>query len=109
MAQGTLKLPANQITDFQHHGESVIDSIFRSGAQQMLQIMLEKEVDDFIKRHSNVVDQNGRQLIVRNGYHNERSLLSGAGMIKVKQPRVNDRRPGQKFTSAILPPYMPKH
>ena len=28
--------------------------------------------------------------------------------MQVKQPRVNDKRPGQKFTSSILPPYMRK-
>jgi len=108
MSQDTLKLPANQITDFQHHAESFIDSIFREGARQMLQIALEKEVSDYIERHANVVDGNGKQQVVRNGYHNERSLLSGAGMIKVRQPRVNDRRQDKKFSSSILPAYMRK-
>jgi len=28
------------------------------------------------------------------------------GPVSVRQPRVNDRRSGQKFTSQILPPFM---
>jgi len=30
----------------------------------------------------------------------------GAGSIKLRAPRVEDRRPGRHFTSQILPPYM---
>jgi transposase-like protein len=30
----------------------------------------------------------------------------GAGSIKIKTPRVHDRRPDHRFTSKILPPYM---
>ena len=36
----------------------------------------------------------------------EREVLTGAGPLTVKKPRVDDRREGQKFTSAILPPYL---
>ena len=45
---------------------------------------------------------------MRNGAGNERTILTGTEAIKIKAPRVNDRREGQKFTSSILPLYMRK-
>ena len=49
-------------------------------------------------------------LVVRNGQANERTLVSGVGTLKVRAPRVNDRRVDEegnkfRFTSEILPPY----
>jgi transposase-like protein len=43
--------------------------------------------------------------MVRNGHHPERELVTGIGPLKVRQPRIR-HRDGQKFSSAILPPYM---
>lgn len=57
-------------------------------------------------------DEHGHALVVRNGYHNSRQVLCGAGSIEVKASRVNDRRVDEttgerkRFSSAILPPYM---
>ena len=51
---------------------------------------------------------NGNRLVVRNGVGKERTILTGTEEIKIKAPRVNDRREGEKFTSSILPPYMRK-
>ena len=42
----------------------------------------------------------------RNGKAESRTVATGTGQIEVKSPRVNDRRDGEKFTSAILPPYI---
>ena len=36
----------------------------------------------------------------------ERELVTGVGKVPVRQPRVHDRRPTERFTSAILPPYL---
>jgi putative transposase len=44
----------------------------------------------------------------RNGYARERKIVSGAGELTVKAPRVHDRRDGHRFTSHILPAYMRK-
>lgn len=52
----------------------------------------------------------GNRLVVRNGSQPERKILTGAGAIPVKRPRVDDRalaEAGKKrFTSRILPPFM---
>ena len=58
------------------------------------------------ERHTAERDHEGKRLVVRNGSLPERALQTGLGPISVRQPRVNDRRQGQQFTSAILPPYL---
>jgi transposase-like protein len=71
----------------------------------MLVAGLEAEVADYIERHQQIVDEAGHRLVVRNGRAAERSLVTGAGTLKVQAPRVNDRREGRLFSSYILPRY----
>jgi transposase-like protein len=89
----------------------VLDGIVREGAEKMLACMLEKEIGEFLERHGEIVDSEGRREIVRNGYLPEREVLTGAGALRVKQPRVADRRDVAaddkvRFSSSILPPYL---
>jgi putative transposase len=85
-----------------------LDELAQRGAQRMLAAALQAEVDEYIQRHANEQDNNGHALVVRNGRAQERTVQCGAGELKVRAPRVHDKRAGQKFTSAILPPYMRK-
>ena len=87
---------------------SVLDEIARQGAQKMLHKALEREVTEYIERHKDERDQDGRALVVRNGRAKERKVTLGAGTVEVRAPRVNDRREGRQFTSSILPPYLRK-
>ena len=52
--------------------------------------------------------QEGQRAVVRNGSMPARPIITGLGPMEVKQPRVRDRRPGEKvrFTSNILPRYL---
>jgi putative transposase len=91
----------------------VIDDILRDGARRALQAAIEREVEDYIQRHSQHVDDQGHRLVVRNGHHPARKIQSGNGPIEVHQPRVNDKRVDEQgnrfhFTSRILPPYLRK-
>lgn len=108
MKQNKLKYAENQSIEISNHSESHLDYLVREGARQMLMMALEREVEDYIDRHENLLDESGKRLIVRNGYHSRRKILSGAGQIEIHQPRVNDRRAGCKFSSSILPAYMRK-
>ncbi len=46
---------------------------------------------------------------MRNGYLPERHLLTAAGAVSVKVPKVRDRSgTGVKFNSAEVPPYVRK-
>src|SRR3954470_5601631 len=80
----------------------------------MLAQALQAEVDDYIARFAGERDENGRRLVVRNGSHQPREVLTSAGAVEVIAPRVNDRRTdaetGQRvrFSSAILPPWCRK-
>ena len=85
---------------------SALDEIIREGARHLLQIAIEEEVDNYIKTLQHLRDEKGHRLVVRNGHQAERDIQTGAGPLKVKKPRVHDRREGQRFTSEILPPYM---
>jgi putative transposase len=85
-----------------------LDELAQRGAQRMLAAALQAEVDAYIERHADKQDDNGHALVVRNGRAQERTVQCGAGELKVRAPRVHDKRAGQKFTSAILPPYMRK-
>jgi transposase-like protein len=77
----------------------------------MLQQVLELEVDEFLERHQDVRDSQGRRQVVRNGRLPNREILTGAGPLEVEQPRVRDLRGGGdaqsvQFSSKILPPYL---
>ncbi len=83
-----------------------LDELMQKAAQRMLTIALEAEVDDYIRRHQAERDETGRALVVRNGRGQERKIHSGAGILPITAPRVNDKRAGQKYSSSILPAYM---
>ena len=80
--------------------------MLREGARQLLATAVETEVAEYIERHAVLRDGAGRRLVVRNGHLPQRDLVTGIGPVPVRQPRVLDRRPGERFTSAILPPFM---
>ena len=93
---------------------SLIDNLVREGARRMLAQALQAEVDDYIARFVHERDENGRRLVVRNGSHQPRTVLTSAGAVDVVAPRVNDRRTDPdtgertRFASAILPPWCRK-
>ena len=84
---------------------ATLDELVAEGARRMLTAGLEAEVADYIARHRELVDEAGHRLVVRNGKAAERSLMTGAGSLPVRAPRVNDRREGHRFSSYILPKY----
>jgi transposase-like protein len=88
-----------------------LDGIAREGARRMLMSALLAEVSDYVDRYSELRDEEGRALVVRNGAGKSRRITTGTGTFEVKAPRVNDRRINEagvrcRFTSKILPPYM---
>jgi transposase-like protein len=83
-----------------------LEALLRAGARKMLQAALEWEVAEYIERLKAEKDDQGHRQVVRNGSHPPRELVTGVGLIPIRQPRVHDRREGQHFTSAILPKYM---
>ena len=82
-----------------------LTEIARTGAQQMLAIALQAEVDGYIEQHQSTLG-NGHQRLIKNGYLPTRSVQTGIGDIAVKVPRVKDKEKTLKFSSSIVPPYM---
>ena len=90
-------------------GGSLLDEIVRDGARQMLAAALQAQVAAYVEQFKDELDEHGRRLVVRNGFHAEREVTTAAGAIPVRAPRVNDKRVDEatgerkRFGSAILP------
>ena len=96
---------------FPSTSRDVLSEILREGAQQMLSAAIEAEVAEWIEAHRHLTDGRGYRQVVRNGHLPEREITTGIGPVKVRQPRVHDRRQGEEreaFSSKILPPYLRK-
>src|SRR3954453_7648811 len=95
-------------------GRSLLEEIVRDGARQMLAAALQAEVAAYIEAHAGEVDERGRRLVVRNGSHEPRQIMTAAGAVPVRAPRVNDKRieevtgERKRFSSAILPAWSRK-
>ncbi|MEV2279163.1 transposase, partial [Nocardiopsis sp. NPDC049922] len=93
---------------------SLIDEIVREGARRMLAAALEAEVNQYIAELAAETDAAGRRLVVRNGRHRPRTVITAAGSVEVTTPRVNDKRVDaatgerMRFSSKILPPWCRK-
>ncbi len=93
---------------------SGLDALVAEGARRMLAAALEAEVEGYISSVTHEVDEDGHRLVVRNGHAEPRSLVTGAGPIEVRAPRVDDRRVDaetgerMRFRSSILPPWARK-
>ncbi|MFJ9370873.1 IS256 family transposase [Nocardia sp. NPDC101769] len=111
-----LTVVQNVIADSGEAGStrSLLDEIVRDGARQMLAAALKAEVAAYVAQFADQLDENGHRQVVRNGYHAEREVLTAAGAVRVKAPRVNDKRVDpetgerQRFSSAILPAWARK-
>ncbi len=89
-----------------------LTEVLRCGAAHLLATAVQAEAAAWIDAHAHVVDADGRRRVVRNGFCPSREIVTGIGPVKVRQPRVHDRRTPEQgreaFTSAILPPYLRK-
>jgi len=80
----------------------------------MLATALQVEVAAYIDAHADLLGPDGHRLVVRNGSHAPREVMTAAGAVPVRAPRVNDKRiddaTGERirFSSAILPAWARK-
>ncbi len=106
MVKSALAVPRSDVRDF-------LTEVLRKGAQEMLATAIEAEVEEYIQEFAELREENGRRLVVRNGYMPEREIQTPIGRIEVRKPRVNDKRIDEegnriRFSSSILPPYLRK-
>lgn len=97
--------------------KSTFQDLARKGAELMLRLALEAEIDEFINEHQSKRLADDRNRIVRNGYHRERSIQTGVGDVPVKVPRSRDRAAGPSkgrgskkeqilYQSQLIPKYL---
>lgn len=100
------------LQELQNQTYESIEAMVRSKTQGIIQMIMEDEVNQFVKGFLYVLDENGNRAIVRNGHLPERDILTNLGEISVKVPRVRDNRKNivdkVKFKSSIIPPYLRK-
>src|SRR3954453_15695138 len=83
-------------------GRSLLDEIVRDGARAMLAAALQSEVAAYIEAHAEQLDEHGRRLVVRNGFHDPREVATAAGSVPVRAPRVNDKRVDEATGERVL-------
>ena len=86
-----------------------LTELLKSGAQQLLQVAIEAEMQDFLQQFQDRRLEDGRAAVVRNGHQPERDLQTGIGPVSVRIPKVRSRD-GEPvtFRSALVPPYVRK-
>ena len=65
-----------------------LDQIALAGARGMLIAALQMEAADYVERHGDERDAEGRALVVHNGRSKGRKLTLGAGTVELKAPRL---------------------
>jgi len=96
------------VSNFKEQGATLdaLTELVRQGAREIIAQALEVEVKELLSIMSQEMPD-GKMSVVRNGYLPEREILTGAGPVAVKVPKVRDRLGrGVKFTSSLVPPYL---
>ena len=86
-----------------------LSQVLKRGAQQMLQMAIEAEVQEYMLQFEDRLLDDRRAAVVRNGQQPERELQTGIGPVTIKVPKVRSRD-GEPvtFRSALVPPYVRK-
>ncbi len=102
----------DKIITLKNPEESSVDpltELLRTGARKLIADAVEAELQILLSEYADFKDEQGRQLVVRNGHLPERAIQTGIGLVTVKVPKIRDKsKQGIKFNSALLPPYLRK-
>ena len=90
-----------------------LTEVIQVGAKELLRTAVQAEVSAFIAEHAHLLDDEGRQRLVRHGFLPEREMMTGIGTVPVQVPRARDRGSNAdggkiKFRSSLVPPYLRK-
>lgn len=96
----------NLFKTINQENKDYLTEILKEGARRLLEEAINNEIEEYVNYFKNLKDDKGNQRIVRNGYLPERDIVTGIGSLKIKQPRIRDRKKEMKYTSKILPRYM---
>ena len=60
-----------------------LTEVIRAGARELLRTAVQAEVPAFISEHGHLLDDAGRQRLVRHGFLPEREVMTGIGTVPV--------------------------
>ena len=86
-----------------------LTELLQTGAQQLIHQAVQTELSQCLAQCTDRLTDDGRAVVVRNGYQPERDILTGIGPVKVRIPKVRAKS-GEPITfhSALVPPYVRK-
>jgi transposase-like protein len=90
-----------------------LTEVIQFGARELLRTAVQAEVAGFMAVHAHLLDEEGRQRLVRHGFLPEREVMTGIGTVPVQVPRVRDRGANEdgskiRFRSSLVPRYLRK-
>ena len=87
--------------------QDLLSALLREGAQRLIAQAVGAEFEEFLSGYSDQRVDDGRRVVVRNGFHPEREILTGLGAVAVRVPKARSR--GEEavvFRSSLVPPYV---
>ncbi len=81
-------VPFDLPSEFTH---DPLTEVIQAGAEGLLRTAVQAEGSAFIAEHAHLLDEEGRQRLVRHGFLPERGMMTGVGNVPVQVPRVRDR------------------
>ena len=69
----------------------VLTSLLRSGARELIKKAVQSELAEFLSQYEDMIDSEGRPLVVRNGYLPQRELMTGIGRVDIKVSNTRNR------------------
>ena len=114
--KGYATMTKSNVVPFELPSEFLPDpltEVIQAGAKELLRAGGRAEISAFIADHAHLLDEEGRQRLVRHGFLPEREMMTGIGTVLVQVPRVRDRgvnADGSKirFRSSLVPPNLRK-
>ena len=87
--------------------EDLLTAMLGQGAKDLISRAVQAELTEFLAQYQDVVDDQGRRSVVRNGYQPAREIMTGIGPVDIKVPKTRDKSgQGIHFRSDLLPPYI---
>jgi transposase-like protein len=81
--------------------------MLRAGAQRLVAQAVQAEFEEFLGRFAGERFEDGRAVVVRNGFQPEREVLTGLGSVSVRIPKARSRAEEPAvFHSRLVPPYV---
>jgi transposase-like protein len=104
-------METTNIVDFATQGgiSDTLTEMLRTGAQGLIALAVESELEVYMAQFASLRTATDHAVVVRNGYHPERSIQTGIGPVNVSIPKVRSKDGTPvTFHSALVPPYVRK-